>query len=268
MHDEGALQRQAGQRLGHAACGGLVVCADHMEGRLGRIGQRSQDVEHRAHAHRGAHRGDGLHRGVVVRREQEGEAGGGQALRGAFFIQRQCKAQRLEHIRAAGLARHRTVAVLDHRQARGRGQQRRTGGKVEAAGAIATGADDVHRIHAALDARTARQRAHAHGKAAQFHGRHALGADRRQQCTAQRRRQRFIGEADQQLARLIGGKCTLIEHGIEPGAHLYRVGGHLASSYSLRSGAVSFRKLPISCGPSGVSTLSGWNCTPSMVYLR
>ena len=29
-----------------------------------------------------------------------------------------------------------------------------------------------------------------------------------------------------------------------------------------------FRKLPMSTGPSGVSTLSGWNCTPSIGSVR
>ncbi len=67
VHHEGTLQRQAGQRLRHQSRSGFVECTDHMEWRLGRIGQRPQYIEHRTHAHRGANRTNGLHRGVIVR---------------------------------------------------------------------------------------------------------------------------------------------------------------------------------------------------------
>ena len=56
VHDEGPLDGHACQRLRHQARGWQVVGADHVKRRRGRIGQRPQDIEHRAHAQCGAHR--------------------------------------------------------------------------------------------------------------------------------------------------------------------------------------------------------------------
>ena len=52
-------------------------------------------------------------------------------------------AERLQHVGGAGLARHGPVAVLCHRLAGGRDDDRRRGGDVERARAVATGAAGV-----------------------------------------------------------------------------------------------------------------------------
>jgi len=69
-----------------------AVRADQAERRLGRVGERPEQVEHRAHAERATHRRHFLHRRVVVRREQEGEARGGEALAGGTLVERQRQA--------------------------------------------------------------------------------------------------------------------------------------------------------------------------------
>ena len=113
---------------------------------------------------------DRLHRRVVVRREQERETRGREAGAGGRLVQRQFEAELLEHVGAAGLARHRAIAVFDHVDAAGRGEQRRAGGEVEAARGIAARADDVDGARARGNRRPARQRAHGAREAAQLVG--------------------------------------------------------------------------------------------------
>ena len=62
--------------------------ADHVERRRRGIRERPQDVEHGAHAERLAHGRDVLHRGVIVRREQEREAAVAQAGAGGRLVER------------------------------------------------------------------------------------------------------------------------------------------------------------------------------------
>ena len=99
--------------------------ADHVERRRRGIRERPQDVEHRAHAERLAHGRDVLHRGVIVRREQEREAAARETRAGRGLVERDRQAERREHVGAAALARDGAVAVLDDGQpARGREQRR------------------------------------------------------------------------------------------------------------------------------------------------
>ena len=121
----------------------------------GRVRQRPQDVEDRAHA-QFAPRTDGvLHRAVQQRREQEADAGFGQAALDGGHVRFDVHAQRLEHVRAAGSTGHRAVAVLGHREAASRRHDGRRGGDVERARVIAAGAAGVndHRAGRRLDAR-------------------------------------------------------------------------------------------------------------------
>jgi hypothetical protein len=79
VHDECALDRKTGERVGHELRGRQAERTRELELRRGRVRERPKDVEHRAHAHRLADRTDRLHRGVVVRREQKGELRGREA---------------------------------------------------------------------------------------------------------------------------------------------------------------------------------------------
>ena len=117
--------------------------ADQLVRRAGRIGERPEDVEDRAHAELLAHRRRVLHRAVVVRREHEADAGLGDALRDLLGRQHDVGAERLEHVGAARLRRHRAVAVLGDARAGRRGDEHRRGRDVERVRRVAAGADDV-----------------------------------------------------------------------------------------------------------------------------
>ena len=263
VHDEGALD--AACRRAPAAIssrGRQVEGADHVERRRGRIGQRPQDVEHRAHAERRAHRRDGLHRRVVVRREQEREAAWRRGSAPArCFVERQRQAERLEHVGAAGAARDRAVAVLDDGSAAGGREQRRAGGEVEAAGAVAAGADDVDRAQrraaaaAGAPARASRWRSRA------ALGGHALGAQRRQQRAGQRRRQLGVGQRAQQLARLRLGEVAARRAGA-------RAAGSAAPCVASARRVELAGSFPCSAGPRASARSPGWNCTPSTCSSR
>jgi hypothetical protein len=71
--------------------------------RVGRVGQRAEDVENGPHAQFAAHRRGVLHRAVVVGREHEADAGFGDALRDLRRIQVDIGAERFEHVGAARL---------------------------------------------------------------------------------------------------------------------------------------------------------------------
>src|SRR5690606_6277303 len=110
----------------------------------GRAGEFQCRVEHRGEAEPDAELGDAAGHGV--RFEHGGDP------------------ERLQHIGRAALRRRRPVAVLDHRRPRGRGDDRAHRGDVHRAGAIATGADDVHRRSGDVEPPSVGQHAvgHAH----------------------------------------------------------------------------------------------------------
>ncbi len=175
MDHERARERQAGQRLGHDRRDLVAERADHVIGRRGRIHERTQDVEYRAHAERLAHGRDVLHRGVVMRREQEGEAEALQARAGLRFVERDRQAECREHVGAAAAARDGAVAVLHYGQtARGR-EQRAAGAQVQAARTVAARADDVD-VGSGCNRGAQAKLAHAAREPANLLGRLAFGA--------------------------------------------------------------------------------------------
>eukprot|EP01137_Pigoraptor_chileana_P020486 Opistho-2@82927 len=94
---------------------------------IGRIGQRAEDVEDGAHAQFAAHRGDVLHRRMVVRREHEADAGLRNALGHLGRAQHDVGAQGFQHIGAAGLAGDAAVAVFGDLGTAGRGDEHGAG---------------------------------------------------------------------------------------------------------------------------------------------
>ena len=82
--------------------------------RARRVGQRAEDVEDRAHAHFAAHRRHRLHSRMVDRCEHEADADFLDAGRDLFRLQFDRRAERLEHVGAAGFRRHAAVAMLGH----------------------------------------------------------------------------------------------------------------------------------------------------------
>ena len=124
-----------------------------------------------------------LHRGVKIRSEEKRESRCLETLRRPLLIERQREAEPLDQIGAAAAARDGTIAVLHHRQAAGRGEERGTRRQIQAAGGIPAGPHDIDGIGSSWKRRFARERAHGAGKSADLGGRHSLGAQRREQRT-------------------------------------------------------------------------------------
>ncbi len=92
-----------------------------------RVRERTQDIEDGAHAEGGPNRRDLLHGRMEHLRKQEAEIGVREAIRSTLRIGRQPNAERLQNIRAAGLAGNRTIAMFDDRHTAGSSQQRGAG---------------------------------------------------------------------------------------------------------------------------------------------
>ena len=153
----------AAEALQHAHLDADEVGMEHAEQlvrRAGRIGERAQDVEDRPHAELLAHRRRVLHRAVVRRREHEADAGLRDRLRDLLGLQHDVGAERLQHVGAARLRRHRAAAVLgDARAGRG-GDEHRRGRDVERVRRVAAGADDVDQVLAVGHVDLGRELAH------------------------------------------------------------------------------------------------------------
>ncbi len=186
---------------------------------------------------------------------------GGQALAGAAASSSgNAQTQRFQHIGAARAAGDRAVAVLDDRHPAGRREQRRAGGDVETAGAVAAGADDI-------DGRAARQESRAGAPGAAWPARSRAVRRRRRpwraappaRAPAKRGRSVRIGQDAEQLLGLAAALRS--RRSSSRSSELTRA---LARQRCARTSA-QLRKFPSSRGPSGVRMLSGWNCTPSTV---
>jgi hypothetical protein len=101
-----------------------------------------------------------LHRAVMRGREHEADAGLRDRLRDLLGLEHDVRAERLQHVRAAGLRRHRPPAVLRHARARRRGDEHRGGRNVERLRRVAAGADDVEEMLAVGHVDPGRELAH------------------------------------------------------------------------------------------------------------
>ena len=98
--------------------------AEQLRRRAGRVGERPEQIEDRAHADLAPRRGDVAHRRMKALREQEADADLVEARGHLLGRQIDADAERLQNVGAADRAGHGAVAVLGDRHARRR--RRRT----------------------------------------------------------------------------------------------------------------------------------------------
>ena len=247
VDDECAARAELREHLRDRAHERRRVDADHLRPRSCGVRQRSEQVEDRSRRELPPHRRRVAHRGVVRRREQEAEA---ELVDRAFDSGRrqlEPEAERLEHVRGAGGRRDRAVAVLGDSspgRRRDEGRGRRDVDRARAVAARAGGVDQV----VPLGLNREHVRAHRLGAARDLVGGLALQPQRDEEAADLRRRSPRRHDLVHHLARLCPREVVAVE---QPGERLLH-----------RHRALS-RKFFASSGPTGVSTDSGWNWTPS-----
>jgi len=139
QHTGPARREHTGHHLGQVT----ERAADQPGPRATRIGERPKQIEHSRHTDLPARRTRELVGRVEHRRKTETDTQLSDAARHVVGSQIDAHSQRFEHVGTATLRRGRPVAVLDHRNPRGRHHDRGHGGEVHGVGAITAGADDV-----------------------------------------------------------------------------------------------------------------------------
>ncbi len=188
-----------------------------------------------------------LHRRVVRLREQEAEAELVDRPLDPLRRQLEAETERLEDICGAARRRCGSVAVLRDRRACARRDQGGRGGDVVRVRAVAARADDVDEVVALwVDA----QHVLAHGlrAAGDLVRRLALGAQRDEEAGDLRGSRLAAHDRAHRLARLVPREVVTVQQLRDRGLDHQRPS----------------RKLRASAGPSGVSTDSGWNWTPTI----
>ena len=108
----------AGVHGGHDRTHLAVGAADGHVRRIGRVGQRSQDVEHARDAERGANRANKAHGRVEGAGERKGDAYLVADLPDRLGLQIHRQAEILEHVGGSALRGGGAVAMLDDLHAR------------------------------------------------------------------------------------------------------------------------------------------------------
>ncbi len=141
--------------------------------------------------------------------------------------------------------------MLDHARATGRREEARARRQIEAAGTVSAGANRVDRGCTFRNDRVHGQFTHGCGEAANFVSRLALCSQAGEQGAGKGRWQFAFRQFVHQGIGLPFGERDTVQQRVQEcavfPAHLLCIR----------------MKFVISVSPSGVSTLSGWNCTPS-----
>ncbi len=217
-----------------------------------RVGERPEQVEYGAHAEFLAHGGDMAHGGVELRRHEEADIG---LLERALQRGNACgevDAELAQHVGGAAWRRHAAIAVLDHRHTAGRDHEGHRGGNVERALGVAAGAAGVDGAFGGAELR--RFQAQHFGPGGDFIHRLALDAQGQQECTHLRRGRARVHDDLERARRLLAAKVAAFgENGEDL---LDGVGAHIPS-----------RKFLSSWWPCCEAMLSGWNCTPCVLWV-
>ena len=250
VDDEGAAGAELRQHVRDRLHERLRVDADHLGARAGGVRERAEHVEHGTRGELAADGGGVTHRRVVRRREHEAEPELVDRLRDPLRRLLELEAERFEHVRRSGRRGDGAVPVLGDARAGRRGDDRSRGRDVDRAGAVAARA---RRVDEVVALRMHRQHVVAHRlrAAGDLVRGLALQAQRDEEAAHLRRG----GVAAHDLAHHLAAACAAEVLAVE------QVGQRLLDQR--RS-----RKFRPSSGPSGVSTDSGWNWTPSIGSAR
>ncbi len=145
MHDQRVPAPRRPEHARHDRRHGRITDTDQLVPRPGRVDERSQEVEDRRHAQLLADRAHEAHGRVEALGEAEAHARLRHAAGHAFGPDLDGHAQRLEHVRRAHRRRRGAVAVLAHRHAAPRGDERGQRRHVDARQPVAPGPDQVDR---------------------------------------------------------------------------------------------------------------------------
>ncbi len=175
--------------------------------------------------------------------------------------------ERLQHVGAAGLRRHRPAAVLRDARAGGGGDEHRRGGDVERVRGVAAGADDVDQVLLVRDLDARRELAHDLRRRGDL----ADGFLLDPQSDGERRdhdRRRFAAhDPAHQREHLVVEDLPVLDRALQGFLHgdghvvLWRGLGQAMASAATDAGMA--RKFRSSAWPCSVRMASGWNCTPS-----
>ena len=148
VHNHAPFYAQTGENPGQGLRQIAVVHAQQLHGRRSRVGQRSQNVEHRAETQFFTNRAHIFHGRVILLGEEEAHARFLQQLHTPCRALVDIDSQRLQAVRRPAQGGRRPVAVLGHLHASRRRNQRRSGRDVKALGVVTAGTHDFKHIHA------------------------------------------------------------------------------------------------------------------------
>ena len=149
VDNKGRSAAQGAQHPGHHLSECSLVNSQHLHLCLGGIGERSQDVENRAHSHLTAGANGVLHgwvkQGGIEKSDPHFIDTGADILR----RQGELNTQGLQDVCTPALTGHRAVTVLGHSQPSPGNHESRRSGDVEGATPIPTGTAGIHQKRAA-----------------------------------------------------------------------------------------------------------------------
>jgi len=137
-----------------------VEDAEDLIGRVGRVGQRPEDVEQGTHAQFAPYRRRMLHGAVMIGGKHEADAHFIDARPDLRRRQVDIHAEGFEYVGAARLRRDRTATMFGDACASRRGDEHRGGRDVEGLRTVATRAASVYQAGAVADQHLGRQLAH------------------------------------------------------------------------------------------------------------
>ena len=191
-----------GEHLGHQRQHPRIRDADHLRRRTGGVRERPEEVEHGGHAQLLANAHHERRGGVEHRREHEPDAGLGETPLDTRGIEVDTHAEFLEDVRRAAHRRRGSIAVLGHRNAASRNDDRGHGGDVERAGAVSAGSARVDDRLRWMD--LVRELQHRLGEPDDLVDRLALRAKRHQEPPHLRRCRLALHQRAYRLGRFLG----------------------------------------------------------------